>query len=123
MKGIFEPNFDQIYQKSLLLLAPSIIHYSDAEESDTETAQLNTIPEAAAETVETPDRDCRSATTAAMPDRMTVRPPAPLPGYYLVGNINEILKHQRFIKSLFYIHFKSIFTFIIQINKKLNAAI
>ena len=64
-----------------MLLTTSIIHYSYDEESDTETVQLNTTPEAAAET---PDRDCRSATTAAMPDRMTVRPPAPLPGYYLV---------------------------------------
>ena len=65
-----------------MLLTPSIIHYSNDEESDTGTAQLNTTLEAAAET---PDRDCRSATTAAMPDRMTVRPPAPLPDNYLVG--------------------------------------
>ena len=81
LKGIFEPNFDQICQNSLLLLAPSIIHYSNDEESDAGTAQPNTTLEAAAET---PDRDCRSATTASMPDRMTVRPPAPLPDKYLV---------------------------------------
>ena len=68
-----------------MLLTTSIIHYSNDEESDTGTAQLNTTLETAAETVETPDRDCRSATTAAMPDRMTVRPPAPLPDNYLVG--------------------------------------
>ena len=85
LKGIFEPNFDQICQNSLLLLTLSVIHFSNDEESDTETAQLNTTPEAAAETVETPDRDLISATTAAIPDRMTVRPPAPLPGYYLVS--------------------------------------
>ena len=82
LKGIFEPNFDQICQNSLLLLTLSVIHYSNVEESDTETAQLNTTPDAAAET---PDRDCRSATTAATPDRMTVRPPAPLPDNYLVS--------------------------------------
>ena len=70
---------------SLLLLTLSVIHYSNDEESDAGTAQLNITPEAAAETVETPDRDCRSATTAAMPDRMTVRPPAPIPDNYLVS--------------------------------------
>ena len=89
------------------------LHEETDEETDSETPQINTTPEAAAETVETPDRDCRSATTAAMPDRMTVRPPAPLPDNYLVG------LHQ--CASMYPLCI-NIFLFIRQISRKIGCS-
>ena len=65
-----------------------LIHYSNDEDADT------VPPEHAPKIPAAPDRVRRAGNPPPLPDRMAIRPPAPLiDTYYMVGMQAHALKH------------------------------